>query len=166
MLYFAKNLARTRQGRAWVAIRDNDLAAEALGINLFYYKAQAFATSSFYAGIAGCLWAFWAGAASTEPFDLQYSVWLLGMVIVGGLGTILGSVLGAAAIVSMDRLALIASPAIEPLLPTVTKGTIGASLAPIVFGTVLMLFLIFEPRGLAHRWEIIRSWWQLYPFRY
>jgi len=166
MLFFAKNLARTRLGRAWVAIRDNDLAAEALGVNLFHYKALAFAASSFYAGVAGCLWAFWAGAASTEPFGLHYSVWLLGMAIIGGLGTTLGSILGAAAIVVLDRIVLISGPIIEPLLPTVTKGTVGASMAPITFGLVLTLFLIFEPRGLAHRWEVIRSWWDHYPFRY
>jgi len=159
----SKNIARTRLGRAFVAIRDNDLAAEVLGIAQFTYKLRAFFISAFYAGLAGSLWAHYARAINPEQFHLIDSVWQLGMVIVGGAGSALGPILGATFVRLLNELSILAAPMIGKLLPSLEAGIL-AALGPILFGLALILFLIFEPRGLAHRWELIKAAWRLRPF--
>lgn len=164
-IYFAKNLVRTRVGRAFIAIRDNDLAAEVMGINLFYYKLLAFFICSAYAGIAGALWAVWMRAINPEHFTLMSSVMYLGMLIVGGMGSISGACFGTIFIIGFDELTRRLSPVIGPLLG-MPGATAAPALMPIMFGLIILLFLIFEPRGLAHRWQIFKASYRLWPFSY
>ena len=166
MTFFAKNIARTRAGRAFIAIRDNDLAAEAMGINLFRYKLLAFAISSFFAGIAGALWAHHFVVISPDHFQLFDSLWMIGMIIVGGLGTTLGAILGTVMLIVLrDYVVPESAPRLAQLLP-MFQMELFTSLALILFGVVLMVFLIFEPRGLAHRWEIFKNAYRMHPFSY
>ncbi len=159
----AKNIARTRLGRALIAIRDNDLAAEVLGIAQFSHKLRAFFLSALYAGLAGALWAMYARTINPDQFSLLNSVWYLGMVIVGGMGSALGPILGAAFVRVLEEVTVQLAPVLSKLFPQLEAGLL-AALGPITFGIALMLFLVFEPRGLAHRWELIKAAWRLRPF--
>jgi len=165
-IFFAKNLARTRVGRAFVAIRDNDLAAEVMGINLFRYKLIAFFIGCFFAGIAGSLFAHWARFISDEFFPLTDSILYIGMIIIGGLGTTTGPIFGAIFI------GLIKHSLTHYLVPTLESSAIAlpagfaSGLAPMVFGLIIILFLILEPRGLAHRWQLFKAAYRLWPFSY
>jgi branched-chain amino acid transport system permease protein len=159
----AHNISRSRLGRALVAIRDNDLAAELLGINLFSYKLRAFFLASVYAGIAGALLAHNLRHINSETVTLVDSILMLGMLVVGGLGASLGPILGATLIVLLHELATVMTPVVIALLPQTATGAT-AALRPLIFGVALMLFLIFEPRGLAHRWQLLKAAWRLRPF--
>ena len=163
--FFAKNLARTRVGRAFVAIRDNDLAAEVMGINLFFYKLLAFFIGCFFAGIAGSLYAHYIGSITVEHFTIMGSILYIGMVIIGGLGTTLGPILGVVFIKLVDQgLLLMVLPA-RAAFPGIEPSQI-AAFAPLIFGLIIILFLVFEPRGLAHRWNLFKSAYRLWPFSY
>jgi len=163
--FFALNLARTRIGRAFVAIRDNDLAAEVMGVNLFYYKLLAFFISSFLAGIAGSLLAHWIGFMNTEQFSLMESILYIGMIIIGGLGTALGPILGVIFIRVLQQGMMFVAPTIEAALPALPAG-FATGIAPMLFGAIIVLFLILEPRGLAHRWMLFKAAYRLWPFSY
>ncbi len=163
-VYFAMNLARTRVGKAFIAIRDNDLAAEVMGINLFRYKLLAFFIGCFIAGVAGSLLAYWTRYVSTEGFTFSDSIMYIGMIIIGGLGTTLGPILGAIFINVLEVIVSHISPALETAFPNWSGFTAG--IAPLLFGLAIVLFLIFEPRGLAHRWQLIKSSYRLWPFSY
>jgi branched-chain amino acid transport system permease protein len=156
----AKNIVRTRAGRAFIAIRDNDLAAEVMGVSLWSYKLQAFFIGCVYAGVAGSLLIHYYSFASTDQFPFMDSVWYLGMLIVGGMGSTAGAVFGAVALKLLDELVTIAGPA----LSAVVAPQAAASLALISHGLVIIIFLIFEPRGLHHRWEMIKAYFRLWPF--
>lgn len=156
----AVNIVRTRAGRAFVAIRDNDLAAEVMGINLFSYKLQAFFIGCVYAGVAGVLMVHYYGFASVDQFPFIESVWYLGMLIVGGMGSIPGAILGALALKLLDELVTI----VGPILSAAIAAQAAASVALVSRGLVIMLFLIFEPRGLDHRWEMVKAYFRLWPF--
>lgn len=158
-----KNLARTRTGRAFLAIRDNDVAAEVLGINPFTYKLRAFFLSAFYAGLSGTLWAQYLGHINPDEFGLEQSVWFLGMIIVGGMGSALGPILGTVFVRALREIIIVLVPFLATHIGAF-GGNLRAALTPMVFGVALMLFLIFEPRGMAHRWEIIKASWRLRPF--
>lgn len=167
----ARNIIRTRVGRALISIRDNDLAAELLGINVFTYKLQAFFLSSLYAGIAGCLLAFDSGSISLDRFQLIRSIELLAMLVVGGAGFPLGALFGVA-FINLLRENVI--PAMLPFLgstlptlfPFLDAINIASSLNVLLFGLGLVLFLIIEPRGLAYRWEILKISWKIRPYSY
>lgn len=165
MTYFAKNLARSRVGRAFVAIRDNDLAAAVMGVNLFYYKLLAFFIGCFFAGIAGSLFASWYTFVHVEMFSLNDAVFYIGILIVGGLGTITGVFFGTALILGLVELVIMASPTLTAALPGLGMAP-AAALGATAFGIIIVLFLIFEPRGLAHRWQIFRASYRLFPFAY
>ena len=158
--FLAQNIVRTRAGRAFVAIRDNDLAAEVMGINLWVYKLLAFFIGCVYAGVAGSLLVHYFSFATLDQFPFMNSVWYLGMLIVGGMGSIPGAIFGAVSLKLLDELVTI----VGPVLSTIFAAQAAASLALISRGVVIMLFLIFEPRGLAHRWEMIRAYYRLWPF--
>jgi len=158
--FFAQNIVRTRAGRAFVAIRDNDLAAEVMGISLFAYKLLAFFIGCVYAGVAGSLLVHYFAFACLDQFPFMNSVWYLGMLIVGGMGSIPGAIFGAVSLKLLDELVTI----VGPILSTVVAAQAAASLALISRGVVIMLFLIFEPRGLAHRWDMIKGYYRLWPF--
>jgi len=163
----ALNLARSRIGRAFVAIRDQDIAAEIIGINIFRYKLLAFAISSFYAGVTGVLYTYYLGVANYEQFQIGVSIDYLAMIIIGGLGSVLGSILGAIFVT---------------LLPIATRwvleGTGGlifsqadlANLIPnlrlVMFGGLIILFLALEPEGLNRLWRNIVSYFRVWPFSY
>ena len=161
----AKNLTRSKVGRAFVAIRDNDLAASVMGINLYYYKLMAFFISCFYAGIGGSLWAHWMLVVHVSQFTLIHAIYYVGMIIVGGMGSIPGVFFGTLFIRLLDEAILFASPSLAAAFPWM--GIYPAAILGVaVFGLVLCLFLVFEPRGLAHRWEIFKTTYRLHPFAY
>jgi branched-chain amino acid transport system permease protein len=159
-LYLAKNIARTRTGRAFIAIRDNDLAAEVMGINLWRYKLLAFFIGCVYAGVAGSLLVHYVGFATTDQFPFTDSVWYLGMLIVGGMGSNVGAIFGVVFLRLLDELVTI----VGPTLAAIVVPQAAASLSLIMRGLVIILFLIFEPRGLEHRWEVIKAYFQQWPF--
>lgn len=164
--FFAKNLARTRVGRAFIAIRDNDLAAEVMGVNLLYYKLLAFFIGCFLAGIAGALLAHWVGFMNAEQFSLKESILYIGMIIIGGLGTTLGPIFGVVVIRLLEQvLTVMVAPWLESTF-TVLPAGFATGVTPMLFGLIIILFLILEPRGLAHRWALFKSAYRLWPFSY
>jgi branched-chain amino acid transport system permease protein len=163
--FLAANISRTRLGRAFVAIRDNDLAAELLGVNLFGYKLRAFFVAAMYAGLAGALRAHSEQSVGTElGYDLLESILLLGMLVIGGLGTNLGPFLGTTFVIFMEELSNWVGSSLADVAPPEMTDRLLTSFRPIFFGLILMLFLIFEPRGLAHRWQLLKAAWRLRPF--
>lgn len=165
LTFTARNLARSKIGRAFVAIRDNDLAAEIMGVNLYYYKLLAFFISCFYAGVAGCLSIHLMTVAHSEQFAMFDAIWYIGMIIIGGMGSIPGVFFGVIFVRLLDELVLFGSPILAQQLTWLGQSP-AASIGMIVFGIVLAVFLILEPRGLAHRWEIFKASYRIYPFAY
>jgi len=162
----ARNLARSRVGRAFNAIRDRDIAAGVMGVNLIKYKTIAFAVSSGYAGCAGALLYTISGYFTPTSFDLLLSVQYIAMVLIGGAGTISGSILGAFFITLLPRLTQ-ELPAILPFLSGVPSDTPNVfQLQQILYGVLIVVFLIFEPRGLYGVWLRIRNYWKAWPFSY
>jgi branched-chain amino acid transport system permease protein len=165
-VFFAKNLARTKVGRAFIAIRDNDLAAEVMGVNLAYYKLMAFFVGCFFAGIAGSLFAHWNIHLTPEQFSFTDSILYVGIIIIGGLGTSIGPILGVLFIrLLKEFLTINAVPFLENTL-TIFPSGFASGVTPMVFGLVIVLFLILEPRGLAHRWSLLKASYRLWPFSY
>jgi len=159
----AANLFRTRMGRAFIAVRDRDISAEVLGIPLLRTKLTSFALSSFYAGVAGGLWAYFFRVVTPESFPFVYSVFFLAAIIVGGMGTILGGILGA---VFMTMVPEVLKSAVGLLLPYYPNAAV--LLAPVrtvVFGLLIVGFLLFEPQGLAEIWRRVRRFFHLWPFK-
>jgi branched-chain amino acid transport system permease protein len=165
MTFFAKNMIRSRWGRAFVAIRDNDKAAEAMGIDIFRYKLIAFSICTFYAGIGGSLLVHYMTWAQLESFTLQDSIWYVVMIIVGGLGSIEGVIFGVIFITALKELIFVIGPMLEGNLPFLPIGA-GSGLLLVIIGGVAILFLVFEPRGLSHRWNLIKAYYRLWPFGY
>ncbi|MBU2550534.1 MAG: branched-chain amino acid ABC transporter permease, partial [Proteobacteria bacterium] len=165
LTFVARNLVRSKIGRAFVAIRDNDLAAEVMGVNLFYYKLLAFFISCFYAGVAGCLYAHLLMIVHPEQYNIFDALWYMGMIIIGGMGSIPGVFFGVIFFRLLDELVIFGSPLLGQVFPWLGMAP-AASIGTITFGVVLVIFLIFEPRGLAHRWEIFKSSYRIYPFAY
>lgn len=163
LMTFGKNLVRGQLGRNWMAIRDVDYVAEIIGVNLYRDKLIAFAVSTFYAGVAGSLITlFYVGVANIEEFNIMVSFSLMGMIIIGGLGTILGSFLGAGFFVMLPI-------AINQGLGTfmeVVKPDILSNIESIVFGGLIVFFLIVEPYGMARLWHTIKEKMRLWPFPY
>jgi branched-chain amino acid transport system permease protein len=158
------NITRSRIGRALVAVRDNDLAAELLGVNLFTYKLRAFFLAALLAGIAGALRAHSERGIGTEfGYQLDVSILFLGMLVIGGLGTNLGPFLGGTFVILLEDLALWMGANLAEVFPAQSAQLL-SSFRPIFFGLVLVLFLIFEPRGMAYRWSLIKAGWRLRPF--
>ena len=165
MALAAKNMVRSSVGRAWMAVRDMDVAAEVIGIRMLHTKLLAFAISSFYCGIAGALYAFaYLGTVEPEGFNLDLSFRVLFMVIIGGAGSILGSFLGAGFIVLLPIfLNTIAHPLESALGLTLPPGLM-SNLELIVFGSLIIFFLVVEPLGLARLWQIAKEKLRLWPF--
>lgn len=158
--FAAKNIVRTRAGRAFIAIRDNELAAEVMGVNLWAYKLLAFFIGCVYAGVAGSLLVHYVAFASVDQFPFMNSVWYLGMLIVGGMGSTFGAILGAVSLKLLDELVTV----VGPMLSTAVAPQAAASLSLIMRGLIIIIFLIFEPRGLAHRWQMVKAYYRLWPF--
>jgi len=161
------NLVRSRIGRAFVAIRDQDIAAEIIGINIFRYKLIAFAISSFYAGVTGVLYTYYLGIANYENFQITTSIDYLAMIIIGGLGSVLGSIFGAIFVTLLpiairlfmeDFGTLIFSQAdLNNIIPAVRLSA---------FGLLIIIFLVLEPEGLNRLWRNVRSYFRVWPFSY
>jgi branched-chain amino acid transport system permease protein len=163
-VFFATNLGRSRIGRAFIAIRDNDLAAEVMGINVFNYKLLAFFLGCFFAGIAGSLFAQ-SNFINAENFTFTDSILYIGMIIIGGLGTAVGPIFGAVFIRLLQQFVIMLSPMIEGIFTWLPSG-FATGIGPMVFGLVIVLFLVIEPRGLAHRWNLFKASYRLWPFSY
>ena len=170
LAYFAaQNLVRSRVGRAFIAIRDRDVAAEIIGVNIFKYKLLAFAVSSFYAGVAGALWTYYLRIANYENFTLAVSIEYLTMIIIGGLGSVFGAVLGAIFIKLLPIVLDLSVISIAKGLFGVTYESVANFLANFqlfIFGVLIIVFLTVEPQGLARLWEHIKRYFRLWPYSY
>jgi len=167
------NLARSKIGRAWVAIRDNDIAAETLGVNIVFYKLLAFFVAGFLGGIAGAFWVTSLAAVSPEHFQFGWSLWLVGVVLIGGVGSLHGTILGALFMTLVPE-------GLKFLIFVLTQNTLIVNLMPFLphllekfifvkeaaFGLAIILFLIYEPNGLSYRWWQIKNYFNLWPFSY
>jgi branched-chain amino acid transport system permease protein len=164
MTWIASNLVHGRIGRAWMAVRDMDIAAELMGIHLLKTKLLAFAVSSFYAGVAGALLVFvWLGGAEAgDVFAIRQSFLILFMVIIGGLGSLVGSFMGAAFISALPTILKFGLPAIG--IPI--AGATAEHLNFMVIGALIIFFLIVEPHGLARLWQIAKQKLRVWPFPY
>jgi len=165
MVFIAKNIQRTTTGRKFVAVRDNDLAAEVMGINLFRTKLLAFFIGCFFAGIAGWLWAHHLRIITPDLFTFPLSLWFLGMIIVGGMGSTSGAVMGAVAIMLVDKAGPSLSGAVQDAFPSL-KYQVSSALSLMLFAVVVMVFLLIEPKGLYYRLERIKLYYRLNPFAY
>lgn len=161
-----RNVLRSKHGRSFIAVRDNDRAALAMGINAGTAKLTAFMIGSFYAGVAGGLFGYFQKAVVIEDYGLHISVQLLAMAIVGGLGSLPGSFLGPMFIVGLDRFMEVASQWIgsKNLFPEGVD--VATALRPLSFGLAIVLFLMFEPRGLANWWRLVRMYFKKWPYKF
>jgi len=163
--FVAKNIVRGKAGRAFIAVRDHDIAANTLGINIYYYKLLAFFIGCFYAGVGGLLQVVYFGWASVENYTLWNAIWYLGMIIVGGMGTVVGAFFGTFFIMGLEQLSCLLAPTVGKTFSALA-GTVLGALPILVFSLVIMMFIMFEPKGLAYRWEIIKESFRLFPFNY
>ncbi len=164
MVIVLANLLRSRVGRAWVAIRDNDIAAEALGINIVWYKLLAFFVAGFMAGVTGAFWVSNTAALSPEHFPWFVSLWLVGVILIGGVGSIHGAIFGSLFMVVIMELLQIA---LIPLSDYYPKVIIQFSfIKDAAFGLAICAFVIYEPNGLAYRWWQVKNYFNLWPFSY
>ena len=166
-----KNVARSSYGRSWMAIRDMDIAAEIIGISPTFAKLSAFAFSSFLIGIAGALWAFVKiNSVQTDAYTILLSFQVLFMVIIGGLGTVVGSFLGAAFVVLTPILLNIALTSMNPFFVSLGLGEISIAMIKhiefMVFGALIIFFLVVEPHGFARLWQIAKQKLRTWPFPY
>ncbi|MBM3643922.1 MAG: branched-chain amino acid ABC transporter permease [Alphaproteobacteria bacterium] len=163
----ALNIVRSRIGRAFVAIRDQDIAAEIIGINIFRYKLTAFAISSFYAGVTGVLYTYYLGIANYENFLISTSIDYLAMIIIGGLGSVLGAIFGAIFVTLLPILIRLFMETFGTLFFTTAElNNIIPAMRLGIFGLLIIVFLVLEPEGLNRLWRNIRSYFRVWPFSY
>jgi branched-chain amino acid transport system permease protein len=162
VVFFSRNLFRTKPGKAFIAIRDQPISAEVMGVNLLKYKLLSFGISSFFVGISGVLMAYQAKIISPETFPITTAIDYLGMIIIGGLGSILGSIFGAIFITLLPEILRLITSSLSHSYPELV--TFFSSLRELVFGILIIVFLIFEPSGIVARWLTIKNYWKLYPF--
>src|SRR5438552_3817689 len=165
MALAAKNLMRSETGRAFMAVRDMDVAASVIGIPMMRTKLLAFAISSFYCGVAGALHAFcYLGTVEPEAYSLDLSFRILFMIIIGGVGSILGAFLGAAFITLFPIFLNLASSWVNEFFGVEISHAVVSNLESIIFGGLIIFFLIVEPQGLARLWQITKEKLRLWPF--
>jgi branched-chain amino acid transport system permease protein len=163
----AKNIARTRPGRAIQAIRDRDLAAEIIGVSLVQYKVGAFVVSSGYAACAGAMYASFSRYVSPLDFTLFLSIQYIAMIIVGGVGSVLGSILGALFLTALPRLIEAGASSLPFVSQGAGQGGITVfSLNQAIFGLLIVAFLLFEPLGMVEIWRRIKRYFLAWPFSY
>ncbi len=158
------NLLRSRAGRAWVAIRDNDISAEVMGINIIKYKLLAFFVAGFIGGIAGAFWISNLAAISPEHFQWFWSLWLVGVILIGGVGSIHGAIFGSVFMVVVLELLQLAVIPLADEYPKLLMDFLFIKEA--TFGLAICAFMIFEPNGLAYRWWQVKNYFNLWPFSY
>ncbi|MCP4693744.1 MAG: branched-chain amino acid ABC transporter permease [Desulfobacterales bacterium] len=158
------NLLRTRVGRAWVAIRDNDISAEVMGINVVKYKLLAFFVAGFIGGIAGSFWISNLAAISPEHFPWFLSLWLVGVILIGGVGSIHGTIFGSIFMVVIMEALQIAVIPLADIWPKLLMDFLFIKEA--AFGLAICMFMIFEPNGIAYRWWQMKNFFNLWPFSY
>ncbi|HEY2559316.1 MAG TPA: branched-chain amino acid ABC transporter permease [Caldimonas sp.] len=161
----AFGIVRSRHGRAFEAVRDDDVAAGMMGIDVMMTKMRAFLVGAFYAGIAGGLWAIALRHVSVEQFSLFTSIWLIAMMIVGGLGSIVGALVGTVLIQLAREAVTTLGPTLSQSFPIVGQDIVFASMN-VLLGAVVILFLLFEPKGLMHRVESAKQAYRRWPFPY
>lgn len=161
---FTLNLFRSRVGRALVAVRDRDLAAEVMGIDLFKYKIIAFAVSSFFIGVSGSLMGHYTLVITPENYGTQISIEYLAMILIGGLGSVMGSIYGAAFITLLPVVLRELMTAVREVFPNLESIFIG--IKEIIFGGIIIIFLIYESEGLAKMWRNLKDYIKLWPFSY
>jgi branched-chain amino acid transport system permease protein len=167
MAVLARNLARSRWGRAFAAVRDRDIAAEVMGVPLLRTKTLAFVLSSFYAGIAGGLLSVVIGRITPENWNLLLSIDFLAVILIGGIATISGSLVGAAFVVLLPRVVEWASGYVPFIGGVAGGGFISVfQLQTMLFGALIVLFIVVEPRGLYGLWLRMRNYWKAWPFSY
>jgi len=159
MTVLAKNITRGKWGRAFVAVRDNDLAANIMGISVFHTKILAFAVGCFFAGVGGALSAHYTGFIHPTQFPMLDGIWYLGYIIVGGLGSITGCYFGVIFFVTIKEV-IMALPVPMELAQVIMPMT------DVAFGIIIVLVLIFDPRGLYHRWELFKGYYRIWPLAY
>ncbi len=158
------NLLRTRVGRAWIAIRDNDIAAEMMGVNVVRYKLLAFFVAGVLGGIAGGFWISSLYVVSPDHFQFSWSVWLVGVILIGGVGSLHGVIFGSIFVtVLLEGLKFAVIP-LSDAYPQLSTGFLYIKEG--VFGLAIVLFLLYEARGLAYRWQQIKNYFNLWPFAY
>lgn len=161
---FAENLFRSRIGRAFISIRDREIAAEIMGVNVFGYKLLAFAITAFYAGVTGAIWAYYVNVVSYEHFGITLSISYLAMIIIGGMGSIPGAIFGAAFITLLPVILRELIDKGKEFVPWLEA--IYSFIQQIMFGVVIIVFLIFEPEGLFKMWKSLKTYFRLWPFSY
>jgi branched-chain amino acid transport system permease protein len=164
--FFTFNLARSRVGRAFMAIRDNENAAEIMGVHVSRYKVLSFGICALYAGISGSVWAYYVRYVGIDQFTLWHSIWYVGMIIIGGLGNTLGAILGVVAIRGLQEILNYAGPALSNLFPSAGGGAMWFASMNILLGGLIVVFILFEPKGLAHRWNLLKVSYRKWPFPY
>ncbi len=165
MTFGAYGIVRSRHGRAFVAVRDDDVASGMMGINVVRTKAIAFLIGAFYAGIGGGLWAYYVRFVAVDQFTLFHSIWFIAMIIVGGMGSVTGALIGVFIIISVREGFVTLGPSLVAQFPTLGGDVVFATMN-VFLGGVIAAFLIFEPRGLMHRWTIMKRSYRLWPFPY
>jgi len=165
MIVFALGIARGRFGRAFIAVRDDDVAAGMMGIDIVRTKALAFVIGAFYAGIGGALWAYYIRFVSVDQFTLFSSIWMIAMLIVGGIGSVTGGLIGVVVIVGLQEFVTSLGPVVADYVPDLGGQIVFAGMN-VLLGLLLALFLILEPKGLMHRWELMKHGIRIWPFPY
>ncbi len=148
-IFVGRNLMRTHIGRCWLSIRDKEIVTRSMGINVYRFKLLAFFVGCAYAGIAGSLWAHSKSWLSPEDFSLMQACWFLGIIIVGGIGTISGSIFGTIFLMGLGEITRVVGPAVGKLIPSLSMGVFASS-AQLIYSAVIILFLVFEPGGLVN----------------
>ena len=165
MVFGAFGMIRSYHGRSFIAVRDDDVAAGMMGINVVRAKSMAFLVGTFYAGIGGGLWAYYVRFVAVDQFTLFNSIWFIAMIIVGGMGSITGAIVGVIIIKMLQEFITVFGPVLTHYLPFVGGDVVFASMN-ILLGGLIAAFLIFEPRGLMYRWSIMKRSYRLSPFPY
>ena len=163
-LLFVRNLLRSRIGRAFVAVRDNDIVAEMLGVNIFAYKLMAFGVSAFYAGFTGAIFAYYAESILPEHFNIFVSINYVFMVVIGGIGRLWGPVLGAVIVILIPEGLRLLTASVGQILPAYVIYTEQTKL--IIFGLIVTVLLIAEPRGVIAIWDRVKTYVQSWPYRH
>lgn len=165
-IVFAKNILRTKTGRAFIAIRDSDISSNVIGINVAKYKLLSFMISSFYVGIAGSAYAYTLSFIAPEHFSIYLSIQYVAMIIVGGLGSISGSIYGAIGITLLPEIIRIIAAKIGAIYPALHDAYFIAKVQNFIFGSIIVVFLLVEPTGLRGIWERIKIYFKSWPFTY